>query len=257
MRLKLVAPLLFVAFSMGAISVRGQYVRVGVNGPIPIGKLDEMEDALTLADKAQKTDLLTHLGVDPASARNATEEMLPSDKIQLIPIRTSSMGQFGIAFVPSSVGGYAALYLLKAEGEKSAWAVVDHVNLDCWHRACLLDAMPRSANRMDDVLLRHINVGHGSDYVEDMTQGFIVRRDKLQKTLSASDYLTQTTAGAARTIERTSEFLRFPDDSLEETQTVAVNQQLRQVRRRFWKWSKPSQRFLATNFVTVSRSPAH
>jgi len=57
-----------ICVALSAISPSAaQYVRVGVQGQIPMGKLAEMEDALGFADAGQKVDLLTRLGVDPAT----------------------------------------------------------------------------------------------------------------------------------------------------------------------------------------------
>lgn len=263
MRLKVIATLLLLAMSFLSKSLWAQYVRVGVSGPIAIGKLDEMQDTLAYADKAQKADLLTRLGVDAKSAKYAVDEMLDTDSISFTPIHTGDNNQFGVAFVPSSTGGFAALYLLKAQAESAElpWKIVDHQDLSCWRATCTLETMPRRSKKVDDLVLHHVNLGHGSDYVEDETQGFVIHNDKLQKTFSASDYLEDSVFGDGRTIgvarQRASEFLRFPDDSIEETQTVTLNDQRTEIRRRFWRWSELSRSFVPETFVTVSRRPAH
>ena len=41
----------------------GQYLRIGIDGNIPLGKLDEMNNALLIANPAQKSDLMKRLGI--------------------------------------------------------------------------------------------------------------------------------------------------------------------------------------------------
>jgi hypothetical protein len=89
-----------------------QYARVGVDGPIPLGKLDAMENMLDLADAHQKADLLTRLGVDPAIAKAAAEQLMPGKKIELQPIRAEVEAHYGVAFLPSGTGTECFLYLL-------------------------------------------------------------------------------------------------------------------------------------------------
>ncbi len=57
-----------------------QYVRVGVDGDIPFGKLGEMEDMLSLADASQKAGLLARLGVDPVIAKYIAEGLQPGKR---------------------------------------------------------------------------------------------------------------------------------------------------------------------------------
>jgi len=54
-----------------------QYVRVGVDGPIPLGKLDAMENMLDVADAHQKADLLARLGRGRTCPRVAVAALNP------------------------------------------------------------------------------------------------------------------------------------------------------------------------------------
>lgn len=232
-----------------------QYVRVGVDGPIPLGKLDAMENMLDVADAHQKADLLARLGVDPAIAKTAGEGLLPGQKIQLLPIRTTAGAHSGVVFLLSGTGVSCSLYLLQGSDEHPGtmpWHAIDHQQINCWDGTAWLETMPLRQAGEDDLVLHHVNENHGSGVVADQTQIFSILRGKLVETLATEDFLSQVTLGTEDTLEQRSTFLRFPDNSLEETRTTALNGTLKQVERRFWRWSEQKQRFTPGPFLPVA-----
>jgi hypothetical protein len=98
-----------------------------------------------------------------------------------------------------------------------------------------------------------VNYNHGSGVVEDQTQVFSILNTKLVQTLVTQDYLSEVTLGTEITTDHRSTFLRFPDLSLEETRTIAVNDKLEKVERRYWRWSEQKRRFMPSRFVPVSK----
>ena len=50
-----------------------QFPTVGVSGEIPLGRLDEMEQMLTLADAHEKASFLSRLGIDSDCADHVAE----------------------------------------------------------------------------------------------------------------------------------------------------------------------------------------
>ncbi len=72
-----------------------QYVRLGVQGQLPMDKLGEMADMLGFPGTGQKVDHLTRLGVDPAIGKMAAEEILPGQKIELQPIKVRRSSKCG------------------------------------------------------------------------------------------------------------------------------------------------------------------
>ncbi len=236
-------------------SLAAQFLQFGVQGKIPIGKLDEMEDRLRSSDAGQKVDLLTRLGVDPEIGKMVTEELLPGQKIDLQPIRVQHETHYGLAFLPGFRSCY--LYLLKGaddDAEKMPWHVIDKQELNCWHGAALIELMALRRPDIDDLVIHHVNYGHGSNYVEDQTQVFSVLNGKLVQAMVTQDFLSQDTLGAETelTTEHSSTFLRFPDLSLEETRTTTVNDKLEKVERRYWRWSESKRRFISGEFIPVS-----
>lgn len=236
--------------------VCAQYARVGVPGQIPMGKLDEMDSMLRASDEGQKLDLLTRLGVDPTIGKMVVEELLPGQKIALQPIRVQKETHYGVAFLPSFRGWF--LYLLQGSNDdplNHPWHVIDQQTLDCWHEFCVLELLALRRADTDDVVVHHANYGHGSNYAEDQTRIFSILNGKLVQTMVTQDFLSQDTLGVDPMIstERRSTFLQFPNRSLEETRTTAVNDKLQTVERRYWRWSDQQLRFVPSRFISVSK----
>lgn len=234
-----------------------QYLKPGIEGPIPLASLSEMESNLDLASADQRADLLTRLGVDPAVARSTAQGLLPGQNIQLKPVRVPGPANYGVAFLPSGTGSSCYVYLLAgaSDAKHPAWHVVDGHPLDCWHGEAVLEVVPLRRADADDLLLHHVNEDHGSDSVTDQTQVFSILNGKLVQTLATQDYLSENILGAGTTREQVSTFVRFPGSLLEETRTTAENDKLRKVERRYWRWSSQTRKFLASPFVPVA--PPH
>lgn len=231
-----------------------QYVQVGGQDQIAMGKLDEMENLLSSADAGQKVDLLTRLGVDPAIGKMVAEELLPGQKIELQPMRVQQETHYGVAFLPSFRGWF--LYLLQGADDdprNHPWHVIDKQTLDCWHEFCVLELLALRRADTDDIVVHHANYGHGSNYAEDQTRIFSILDSKLMQTMGTQDFFAEETLGAETEIrtEHKSTFLRFPDLSLEETRTIAVNDKLEKVERRYWRWSRQKYRFISSRFMPV------
>lgn len=87
-----------------------QYLRAGVQGPIAMSRDPyETESLLSQADAGQKVDFLTGLGIEPAMAKTAVEELWPGQQIELCPVRLLEKTQYGAVFVPCFRGCF--LYL--------------------------------------------------------------------------------------------------------------------------------------------------
>jgi len=218
-----------------------------------MGKLGEMEDMLRAADGGQRVDLLTRLGVDPAIGKMVAEELLPGQEIELQPIRVQRETHYGVAFLPSFRSCY--LYLLQGEDDpgKRSWHVIDKQELNCWHGAGVVELLALRFPDADDLVIHHLNYNHGSGVVEDQTQVFSILNHKLVQTMATQDSLSEETLGTEIDIrtEHKSTFLRFPNLSLEETRTTAVNDKLEKVERRYWRWSARRLRFTASRFMPV------
>jgi hypothetical protein len=229
-------------------------LRVGVDGDIPLGKLDEMEDMLNLAGTGQKAGLLVRLGVDPAIATEVTDHPMPGEKIELKPIRTKGKTDYGVAFLPSGTGVCCHLYLLQGSDEapvKMAWHVIGHQFLNCWNGSSSLEIMTLRLPDVDDLVLHHVNYDHGSNILINQTQVFSIVDGKLVQTLATQDYRREDAMAFRGALEQSSTFLRFPGNSLEETRTSTYDDKLKKVERRYWRWSEQKRRFVPSPFRLV------
>jgi hypothetical protein len=234
----------------------GQYPRVGVDGDIPLGKLDEMEQMLDLADAHQKANLLTRLGVDPVIAKCVIDALLPGEKIEIKSIRVPGEADYGALFLHGGMGVCAYLYLLQGadqDPKKMPWHVIDHQELNCWNGPYSYEIMPLRRSDGDDLVLHHVNYDHGSGILVNQTQVFSILGGKLVQTLATQDFRSEEILGTEQenTLEQTSTFLRFPNNSLEETRTSTYNDKLKKVERRYWRWSEQKRKFVPGPFRLI------
>ena len=232
---------------------KAQSIRVGAPDVIPVGELSEMENMLGQAGAAQKVDLLTRLGIDPEIGKIVTEELLPGQKIALQPLRSRGSARYGAAFLPSFRACY--LYLLEAGGDahgRPGWHVSGEENVSCWDGAASLEIMPLHMPGQDDLILHHVNLGHGTGLLVDATQVFSFGEEGFQKILETEDRRFEETIDTGDTLEQASTFMKFPDGSYEETRSSTENNVLKRVERRSWRWSGNEHRFVATAFRLAS-----
>src|ERR1039457_157627 len=228
-----------------------QYPHLGIDGPIPLGKLDVMENMLDLADAHQKADLLTRLGVDSVIAKDVAEDLLAGKKIELKPLRAKGEAHYGVAYLPGGFRMCGFLYLLQGSDEdpvKKAWHVIDHQQFDCWDMECSFEVLPLRQPDVDDIVVHHVNEAHGSNYLADQTQVFSILNGKLQQTLVTQDHLDEGGVAGSDALEQSSTFLRFPNNVLEETRTTTVTYELKKVERRYWRWSEQQRKFVPGPF---------
>ena len=238
---------------LSAISpLASQYVRVGGKDQIAMGKLNEMEQLLCPAAAGQTVDPLTRLGIDPVIGKMVVEELLPGQKIDLQAIRAHHETHYGVAFLPNFRGCF--LYLLQGaddDPKNMPWHVIDKQVLNCWNGPSVLELMALRRADADDLVVHHVNYNHGSGVEEDQTQVFSILNGKLVQTLVTQDFLSEETLGTDIKTKHKSTFLRFPNLSLEETKTIAVNDKLKKVERRYWRWSEQKRRFFPSRFMPV------
>jgi hypothetical protein len=213
-----------------------------------------MENMLDLADAHQKADLLARLGVDPVIAKDVAEDLLAGKKIELKPLRAKGETHYGVAYLPGGFRMYSYLYLLHGSDEdpvKKAWHVINHQQFDCWDFACSFEILPLRQPDVDDIVVHHVNEGHGSNYLADQTQVFSILNGKLQQTLVTQDHLDEGGVADSDALEQSSTFLRFPGNALEETRTTTVNDKLKKVERRYWRWSEQEHKFVPGQFRLI------
>ncbi len=235
-----------------------QYARVGVTGQIQMAGLSQMEQALAVADPDQKIDLLVRLGVDQDLAERAVAAILPGEAIALRPLRRAAGASLAVVFLPDGSRGYADLFLLEQThdtGQPPGWKAVDHEQPSCWRVSCSFELVPVENQDADDILLHHVNRGHGSGMVTDNTELFSPAQGRLRRVLSTEDYDRQDEIGGPERV-RSSTFLPMPNGALEESRSTSLDDRLTLVERRYWTWSKAKHQFIPLSFQAVA-APAH
>jgi hypothetical protein len=205
-----------------------------------------MDDALPIADPAQRLDLLKRLGVDANIAEAATSPRLSHD-IEIQPLHTHSGKLYGIVSLPCGIQNQAFLYLLEEAGT-NAWHTVDHVALDCFHETPTyrLISFAPGENAM---LVQHANSGHGSGEVEDKTTIYTIVNGRMHEVLSTVDYRCFTDGSPA--VEENSSFLQISSRLIEETRITSQNDVPLRAERRIWSWDTTQATFRATPFSAI------
>jgi len=90
--------LLFTLTALVSPTLFAQYIGVGITGDIPLGKLDEMDQAMDLAKPQQKVNLLKRLGIDANAAEAAVTKRSAKD-VTIQPWHTVGSDRRSYGFV--------------------------------------------------------------------------------------------------------------------------------------------------------------
>jgi len=251
---------LFTLVALISSTLSAQYIGVGITGDIPLGKLDEMDQAMDFAKPEQKISLLKRLGIDSNTAEAAVTKRSTKD-VTIQPWHSigASRELYGIVWLSDGPQGVGSLHLL-ASSDKQVWHVIDTAYLSTFSHTLTYEMLTLTSGE-EILLVHHINVGHGSNMLEDKAEVFRIRQGKLQSVLSTNDYTLEPEEHLAiNMLEKTSTFLLFPGDALEETRITSkegaregMDTPVR-VDRRLWNWSPRQHSFSATPFHPVGKT---
>ncbi|WP_130418334.1 hypothetical protein [Edaphobacter modestus] len=251
--------LLHHGFQSRAWSQNYQNYRVGYpSGPLPIPvSADELRSEFQLGEPGQREDLLKRLGVHPGIAHEAsvatTETTIKVDSLE--------GKNMHVLFLPCTGPGVPTAHLLLLRPvAKQGWRVAENVPLDCWYGDATYELLSIPGHVQQAVLAHHVNLGHGSGYVQnDMLLLFAVDTGHLSTVLRTAEYSKQTSLPEDKTVEQQSTLQPFPDGSLEETRATTflegengVEKRLIRIERRRWSWDKTSQSFVSGEFTSVT-----
>lgn len=121
------------------------------------------------------------------------QEMTGTDRLDAQPTLDS--------FAPS----YAWLKE-KDDAGKPGWSAIDQQTLDCWDGRASLELLDLRTAAWDDLVLPHVNLGHGSGDLENQRQVYSVLGGKLVKVLETMDLLSEETIGTSSVTEQRSTF---------------------------------------------------
>lgn len=218
-----------------------------------MGKLDEMEDMLHLADAKQREEFLTRLGVNPATAQEASQPPLQTVDITLERLDGTDSTRCGVLFLPCALNSQASAYLLQ-RSSGNAWRILDSIDMSCWHDYVSHEFVALSGNKAADLVIHKTNEGHGTGYVRDDLEVYAIRGDKFIKLFNTQEFLSQDQldGDTSHQLEQKSTFVAFPGHRLEETRSSSIDGRLRSIERRYWRRAGTEGAFMATPFVTVS-----
>ena len=236
-------------FLPGGLPLSGQFLKVGISGNIPIGKLETMNYDLQIADREQRTDLLKRLGIDANIAEAATSPRFSND-ISIQSLRTRSENSYGIVSVPCGLQGPAFIFLLDKTGTDT-WHAVDYIALDCFHATPTYSLISLSPGE-DSVFVQHAYLGHGSGEVQEKAVVYTIRNSRMHEVLSTVDYYSrEDPRDDLPPVVQSSSFLQISGRVIEETRITSKNGFPLGAERRIWRWQTTQGSFSATSFRAV------
>jgi len=130
------------------------------------------------------------------------------------------------------------------------WHVIDTAYLSTFSHTLTYEMLTLTSGE-EILLVHHINVGHGSNMLEDKTEIFRIRQGKLQSVLSTNDYTLEPEEHLAiNMLEKTLEETRITSkEGAREGMDTPVH-----VDRRLWNWSPRQHSFSATPFHPVGKT---
>lgn len=249
--MKLRFSVLVTALLLLAQSASGQFVAVGTAN-VP-ASADDLESWAIFATVQQKSAWLRLIGVDPPLVENFSQSGHLAS-MQLKPLPSAKGSSRGVLFLPQGIGATSALYLLE-QSASGAWRILDQQLPSCWDGACALELLTGPDLPAPQLLLHHVNRGHGTGELIDELQVFSVLSGKLRLTLTTTDLSEVEEMGSDRQTRQISTFLLLPGTILEETRVTSLNDHLRRAERRLWRWSAAQHRWLAGSFQPVLSRP--
>lgn len=247
-RLALVPALGVVSLFVVCLPLHSQNLAVGFSGSIPIDTLERMNDALQVADRVSRVDLLKRLGIDANVAEAAISPSFSRDSrdIAIQAIHKHSRQSFGIVTLPCGAESETFLYLL-GKGERGPWHVVDSASFYCFGGTPTYSLLSFAPGE-DDVFVQHANFGHGSGELEDRAVLYTIQDGHLREVLATPDRTAHWGLADVPPVDQTSTFLQLPDQIIEETRISSHDGLPRRAERRLWRWQTKQQIFRATPF---------
>jgi len=178
------------------------------------------------------------------------------NKIEWLALRQASGAQTRALFFPCRDYMYGARVLLLTE-VKGAWKMQSEEGFDCHYDFNVsIQVVSLTSSNHDDLLIRHVCIGHGTGYVEQEAELFSITNNKLQRVWRENDLLKafgwpETASGELNT----STFLATTPGTLEETRESRkidgdgepLNSVVH-VERRTFHWSAEKQTLLPSPF---------
>lgn len=212
----------------------------------------DMKVWLNSETKEERTRRLVSLGVERDTADEITS---PTEHtVGWLPIRSEKPQEYAILFLPCGLD-LANLYLMKSDGRE--WHVSDHVELDCHYDGTVsVEISPIRKSMVDEVLVHHASVAHGTGLSQQNFRVFDVVSEKLRVVLDVEEAIVASAVPVgSRELFQQSVFVTIPtagsqSRAIEETRSITLNGR-RTVQRRVFRWDESKGRYQPSRFTGV------
>lgn len=208
-----------------------------------------MEGWLNTGTDADRVQKMVSLGVKQESA-----ELAVGDKVKWRVIRSESRQENALLFIPCGAVSSSFLYLLVSTGH--SWRVADEVDFDChYDDSVSFDAASLRSADVDDVLVHHECEGHGTGFVQQNFNVFVIVSSKFKLVLNTKEIIKASGWPDGHELNQRSSFAVTPNprtDShiIEETRRTRENGKLA-IEKREFRWSPTEFRFVPSRFIKV------
>jgi len=208
-----------------------------------------MQRWLNTGTDEERVEKIVSLGVGRESA-----ELASGEDVEWRAVRSKSHHPAAILFL--ACGGLygASLYLLKSTTQ--GWHVTDAVGFDChYDESVSVGVQALHRPHVDDVLVHHECEGHGTGFVQQNFNVFVIDSSKLELALSAEEVLKENDWPKTYVVSQRSSFALTAatfdgSGSIEETRRTEKNGKLT-VEKRTFQWSPKKFCFAPSPFVKV------
>lgn len=212
----------------------------------------EMEENLNTGSDAVRLQKLLALGAKQESA-----ELASGAELRWREIRSDSPQKMALLFAPCGAVYSSFLYLLKSTDH--GWRIVDDVGFDChYDNKVSFEVVPLRLPNVDDVLVHHECEEHGTGFVKQNFNVFVIISSRFTLVLNAEEIVRASGWPGGGELDQQSVFATMPTAGagskiIEETRTINENGNFT-VEKRDFRWSRMRSRFIPSKFVKVKQS---
>jgi hypothetical protein len=211
----------------------------------------QMEEYLNTGSDPERVQKLLSLG-----AKRESAELTSGDQVKWRAIRSDSPQKMALLFMPCGSLYASFLDLLKNTGQ--GWRVVDEVGFDChYDNSVSFEVASLRRPSVDDVLVHHECEEHGTGYVKQNLNVFVIVSSRFKLVLNTEEIVRKSGWPGGGELDQQSLFATMPtigagSGAIEETRNIKENGNLT-VEKRDFRWSKIRFRLVPSKFIKVKQ----
>lgn len=250
--------------SFFAVFAQQQYISVGYKGSIPDPKdISDLQNAFSIGNPQQQTELLERLGIKKEIANGATQERKQTG-VQILALDDLDRTDLCLMLLQPSETAIPepTLYLL-VRSSNGKWKIADERMLAGWFATPTVELLYLPKEGTTGILAHHLIAGHGSGYNKEKLELLAVRSNRFVELMEVPEFMHSTIWGTSIELEQKTTLLPFPDGSLEETRATfkhngttgkgrkEMEVKLTKVERRRWRWNPNTKKYEPSAFLPV------